>query len=278
MRICFTSDLHGRADLYEQLDRLLRVELPDLVILGGDMFPDGDLEDPLGTQTAYVERAFLPRVCGWKQVVPHLAVALILGNHDWACTEDALRRCHGRGELVLLTHERVWTHDGVNFLGYSPTPPTPHWLKDFERLDLPGDPIPETGGAVWDREQRCVRQALPAEHFLSRAALSEDLARAPQVPGPWMFISHVPPFGSGLDRLPHVDYPVGSRAARTFIEQRQPLCALHGHIHESPDVSGRFTCDIGATLCVNPGQGPRLKAVLFESADPRGTLRHTVYM
>jgi Icc-related predicted phosphoesterase len=277
MRICFTSDLHGRAELFEQLDRLLRSERPDLAILGGDMFPDGDLDDPLGTQTAYVERFFLPLVRGWRQAMPQLAVAMILGNHDWACTEDSLRVCHERGELVLLSHEQVWTHDGVSFLGYSPTPPTPHWVKDFERLDLPEDPIPETGGAVWDRQKRCVRQALPSEHFRSTAALSEDLAQAAVVSGPWMFVCHAPPFGSGLDRLPHVDYPVGSRATRAFIEQRQPMCALHGHIHESPDVTGQFTHEIGAALCVNPGQGPRLKAVLFEAGDPRGTLRHTVY-
>jgi len=42
--------------------------------------------------------------------------------------------------------------------------------------------------------------------------------------------------------------PVGSTAVRGFIEDRQPLIALHGHIHE-----GRGDVRIGQTLCVNPG-------------------------
>ena len=40
MRVCFTSDLHGAASLYEQLEELLRAQTPDLLILGGDLFPD----------------------------------------------------------------------------------------------------------------------------------------------------------------------------------------------------------------------------------------------
>jgi Icc-related predicted phosphoesterase len=41
---------------------------------------------------------------------------------------------------------------------------------------------------------------------------------------------------------------VGSIAVRDFIEQRQPLLGLHGHVHESK--AGQR---IGSTLCLNPG-------------------------
>jgi len=65
---------------------------------------------------------------------------------------------------------------------------------------------------------------------------------------------------------------------RAFIEEHQPPLTLHGHIHESPMVSGSYAERIGRTLCVNPGQSPeRLHAVIFDTDDPYTTLVHTVF-
>ncbi|MBU0640791.1 MAG: metallophosphoesterase [Planctomycetes bacterium] len=276
MRICYTSDLHGRSELYRQLDRLVSAEKPDLLILGGDLFRDGELDDPVASQVAYIEQTFVPRVRAWRGAVPGLEVACIVGNHDWLCAETALQVHHAAGHLVLLNHQRPWQRSGVRFLGYSKTPPTPYWVKDFERLDRAGDPIPDTGGAVWDAESRAARKALPEEHFDNHASLAEDLAAAPELDDPWIFVCHAPPFDTKLDRLPHIEYPIGSHAVRAFIEQRQPLCALHGHVHESPAVTGGYVEQIGRTLCINPGQThERLHAVLFDTEHPAETLRHT---
>lgn len=277
MRICFTSDLHGDTELYAQLDDLLRSETPDVVILGGDLFPDGQQDDPRGTQGAYLERVFMPRVAAWRTAQPRLIVACIVGNHEWACSRDALQAHHDAGRLVLLDHRRVWQHDGVAWLGYSSTPATPHWVKDFERLDLAGDPIPEFGGVAWNAETRTAQPVdLPA-FFGGRATIADELAEAPPANAPWILVSHAPPFDSKLDRLPRVPYPIGSRAVRQFIEQRRPLVTLHGHIHESPIVTGSYADHVGDSLCVNPGQShTRLHAVLFDTARPADTLRHTV--
>jgi Icc-related predicted phosphoesterase len=275
MQICFTSDLHGSPALYAELDRLLETERPDLLLLGGDLFVDGAIDDPLGTQVAYVEREFLPRIAGWRARHRGLQVASILGNHDWLCTLAALR---GHDELVLLSTGAPWSCNGVRFLGHSLTPPTPFWLKDFERLDLAADATPLESGVVWDSEQRRARQVQAIEHYGRHPALEQELAGAPRVQGPWIFVSHAPPFGTRLDRLPHLPQPIGSRAVRDWIASRQPLCSLHGHIHESPEVSGAFSDRIGETLCINPGQHPdRLHAVLFDVSQPERTLRHTVF-
>jgi uncharacterized protein len=75
-------------------------------------------------------------------------------------------------------------------------------------------------------------------------------------------VVHPPPFDTPLDRAPGIDkefvvqmesgapklIPVGSKAVRTFIEDTQPLLALHGHVHES-----KAEHCIGRTLCINPG-------------------------
>ncbi len=276
MLVCFASDLHGDLRLYQQLEELLRAETPGLLILGGDLLPDGQRDDPLGTQVAYLERVFLPLIAAWRAAAPRLTVACIAGNHEWSCTYDALQPHHDAGRIVLLDHRRLWHHDGVAFLGYGCTPATPHWLKDFERLDLPDDPIPQFAGVLWDEAQRSVREADLRQHFGDSPSMMQELAQAPVAAPPWIFVAHAPPHDSKLDRLFKVPEPIGSRAVRRFIEERQPAVALHGHVHESPLVTGAFVDQIGATLCINPGQDhERLYAVLFDVARPRETLRHT---
>ena len=65
---------------------------------------------------------------------------------------------------------------------------------------------------------------------------------------------------------------------RVFIEEHQPPLTLHGHIHESPNVSGSYTDRIGRTLCVNPGQSVEcLHAVLFDTNNLWATMCHTVF-
>jgi Icc-related predicted phosphoesterase len=75
-------------------------------------------------------------------------------------------------------------------------------------------------------------------------------------------VVHPPPFDTPLDHAPGIDeefvvqmesgtpklVPVGSKAVRAFVEDQQPLLALHGHVHES-----KAAHSIGRTLCINPG-------------------------
>ncbi|MCH8804520.1 MAG: metallophosphoesterase [Planctomycetes bacterium] len=278
MRICYSSDFHGQISLYDQFDDLVHAQKPNLVILGGDMLPDGDPDDPITPQVAFVHDEYMRRINSWQNAAPGLAVACVLGNHDWICSRMALQNYHDAGRIVLLDHRQAWHYDGVAFLGYSKSPPTPHWVKDLERLDLPDSPLPASGGTVWDPGAQCVFEARPEEHFGTQPSIETELAAAARIEGPWIFVCHAPPHGTKLDRLPSVEYPIGSRAVRDFIQSRQPMCALHGHVHESPGFTGSHIDHIGRSLCVNPGQSlDNLHAVLFDSDDPAGTLRHTVF-
>lgn len=277
MRICFTSDLHGDGRLYDQLDVLLREDTPDLLILGGDIVADGSDDDPVGSQLKYVAEEFIPRIAKWRGELSGLVVACLVGNHEWLPTRDALRAGHERGELVLLSTTPFEMRD-VRFVGYGCTPPTPHSVKDFERRDVAEDGVPEFSGVVWDAAHGRSCDADFVDHFMQQPSVQEELAGLPPVASPWIFVAHAPPFGTKLDRLPGLTYPIGSRGVREFIEARQPLCALHGHVHDSAEVTGVFMERIGETLCINPGQGDeQLHAVLLDTAAPEQTIRHTVY-
>ncbi len=89
-------------------------------------------------------------------------------------------------------------------------------------------------------------------------------------------VAHTPPWGGALDRS-HLGGHGGSRAVRRWIEEWQPLLTLHGHIHESPYLSGHWAEYIGGTICINPGAAgePTLQAVIFETERLPQSLAHT---
>jgi Icc-related predicted phosphoesterase len=85
---------------------------------------------------------------------------------------------------------------------------------------------------------------------------------------PLLMICHTPPYETKCDRLLS-GQPVGSTAARRFIEEVKPEVCISGHIHESVGVDS-----IGSTTVINAGpfkaggyivvtsDGPRLQARL----------------
>lgn len=93
----------------------------------------------------------------------------------------------------------------------------------------------------------------------------EALAQQVADPSRAIFNFHIPPVDSTLDTCPQLDwatdppaqivkggqpvlYGAGSRSVRDTIEKYQPLLSLHGHIHESGNVTR-----LGRTTAVNPG-------------------------
>lgn len=277
MRACYTSDLHGDPTLYAQLGELVAREACDLVLLGGDLFADVDRHQPIWPQVVAAVATFIECLDAWRRARPGIEVALISGNHEIAAFGAALFPHQRAGRLAALDHRTCWRFAGVSFLGYSITPPSPHWAKDFERLDRPGDSIPDFPGVVWHAPSQSLRPVGLEEHFRGHLSIEQDLASAAAAQAPWIFVAHAPPYESKLDRMPELSYPVGSRAVRSFIAARQPALALHGHFHHSHEVTGSYRDTIGRTLCVNPGQSDsKLHAVVFELDHPAETMRHTV--
>lgn len=98
-----------------------------------------------------------------------------------------------------------------------------------------------------------------------------------------IFLFHTPPHDTALDRagldgkrVEHVplDVHVGSIAVRRFIEERQPLLTLHGHVHESTRLTGAWKTQIGRTVCINGAHvGPELSLVRFDPACPAEATR-----
>jgi Icc-related predicted phosphoesterase len=99
-----------------------------------------------------------------------------------------------------------------------------------------------------------------------------------------IFLFHAPPFQSGLDQAEIatveqeiISIPVGSKAVRNFIEEKQPYITLHGHIHESARITGEWRQKTGRTWSFSAAHdGPELAVVKFELHDPVNSSRRLI--
>jgi Icc-related predicted phosphoesterase len=209
-------------------------------------------------------------------------VFLIPGNDDPRAEEPALLEGERLGAWRYLQGRRTdW--EGHPLFGYGYVPPTPFRMKDWERYDVshftdPGCIPPEEGWRSVHVAEREARLATIAED-LTRLAGDAPLENA-------VFLFHSPPYRTSLDRAAldgkAVDYApldvhVGSVAIRRFIEERQPLLTLHGHIHESVRMTGTFLDRIGRTVCLTGAHdGPELALVTFTLEAPGEATRELI--
>lgn len=287
MRTCFfVSDLHGDETRYRKLFAAIARERPPAVFLGGDLLPSGMFSlaglTPLHRDFigGFLAPAFLELRAELGKERPEVFV--ILGNDDARAEEAAVLEAATRGAWVYA-HPRRIPFGSFEVFGYSFVPPTPFLLKDWERYDVsrfvdPGCVSPEEGRRsvpVSGNEARYSTIAADLKDLAGDAALSRAI-----------FLFHSPPYGSPLDRaaldgrlFDHapLDVHVGSIAVRRFIEEREPLVTLHGHVHESARITGEWRCRIGRTHCFSAAHdGPELALVRFDPDAPEEATRQLV--
>ena len=278
-RCLFASDLHGQAGRYEKLLAAVAAERPAVVFLGGDLLPGGEWLSP--QRGGFLLDWLSPRLAALRSRLGAAwpRVFAIFGNDDPRSELDSLAELERRG-LVEHAHGRRLVVGPHAVYGYACVPPTPFLLKDWERYDVsrfvdPGCVSPEEGVRsvpVPEGDARWGTIAADIEALVGGG----DLSLA-------VFLLHSPPHGTALDRaaldgrtVDHapLDVHVGSIAIRRFIEARQPLLTLHGHVHESARLTGAWQERIGGTVCLSAAHdGPELALVRFDLARPADATR-----
>ena len=278
MKLLYTSDLHGSIGFYKDIVERTETEQIDVVLLGGDLLPrKGQTSESLKEQSQFIHETMGPFLRELKKT--DIEVGCILGNNDWAATLPRFRELEQEGFLHLL-HDHVWTlSQNMIIWGYSFIPPSPFPPKDFEKRDLKSDKAVSTSLYPVVSNQGHIESVNDVVLLDQRPSIEVDLS-AITFPGNAenvICVMHAPPYDTLLDRLYNAT-AMGSRAVRKFIEEAQPAITLHGHIHESPTVSGAYCQKIGKTISVNPGQsGGLLSAVILDTNYPSQTLKHTLY-
>lgn len=272
----FVTDLHGRTERYEKLVSLILAELPEAVFLGGDLLPHLSLSGGAGRHGRFTVNYLVP---AFRRIKGRLGsrypeVFLIPGNDDPQSEEQYLLAAEAEGFWHYMQEEKYQWRDYVVY-GYAYVPPTPFLLKDWERYDIsryapPGCISPEEGyrsATVEDSEAKWTT----IQEDLTRLVGQDSLDRA-------AILFHSPPSDTALDRAAldgkfcegvPLDLHVGSVAVRRFIEDRQPLVTMHGHIHEAARLSGEWKTRLGRTVCLNVAHdGPELALVRFDLSCP----------
>jgi len=281
VRAFFVSDMHGRVARYRRLFESVRDERPDAVLLGGDLLPMGLIAGDEQVDGGFIEDFLGGELSRLRDDLGsgYPVFIVILGNDDPRHYETAALELETAG-LWRYAHGRRIECDAMTVYGYSHVPPTPFLLKDWERYDVsrfvdPGAVSPEEGHRSVPVEAHRVRNATIKDD-LQKLAGGDDLSRA-------VFLFHSPPHRTRLDRaaldgqmVDHVpvDVHVGSVAIRRFIEERQPLITLHGHVHESAELTGSWRDRIGRTHLFGAAHdGPELALVQFDPDDPETATR-----
>ncbi len=277
----FVSDLHGHLSRYQKLFQVILAERPDVVLLGGDLLPDGlsysrDLQDK-GFIHTVLQDGFGVLKTQLSSIYPK--VLLILGNDDTRAEEIDLMQGESLG-LWNYLHFRKIELGEFTVYGYACVPPTPFTLKDWERYDVSrfvdlGCISPEEGWRSVPVSPHEIRYAT-IQADLELLTNNSDLSRA-------IFLFHAPPHQTTLDRVAldgrmidntPLDIHAGSIAIRRFIEKRQPLITLHGHIHESTRITGSWRERLGRTWAFTAAHdGAELALVRFDPAEPEKATR-----
>lgn len=287
MPLCFfVSDLHGREDRYQKLFAAIAAEKPEAVFMGGDLLPHGMRLSaaPGAGQRDFISQVLVKNFSELKEKTGsrYPEVYLIPGNDDARYHEATLLNIAASG-LWQYIHNRRSLFQTYEVYGYAFIPPTPFQLKDWERYDVSrftdvGCVSPEEG----------FRTVPVSPEEIKYSTIRDDLQKLSKDRSleNGIFLFHSPPYKTFLDRaaldgqtVDHapLDVHVGSVAIKEFIEERQPLLTLHGHIHESARMTGRWKQQIGrTTLLCAAHDGPELALVRFDPANPPAARRELV--
>ena len=282
--LCFhVSDLHGNRHRYRALFKAIEQERPDIVLVGGDVLPLG-LKMAGGGEGDFLLDFLMPALSDLRDKMAdgYPRIMLIPGNDDPRVEETFFLKMDHDGLITYLNNKGVET-DNHLFFGYPFVPPTPFRLKDWERYDVsryvdPGCVSPEDGVRTVETVPNEIRYGT-IQDDLQNLVGDTDLKNA-------VMLFHAPPYRTKLDRaaldgkmVDHVplDVHVGSIAIRRFIEERQPLLTLHGHIHESARLTGAWRDRIGRTHIFNAAHdGPELALVQFEPDNLSNAVRKLI--
>lgn len=269
MKFIFTSDLHGSMNLYEQLKSLIEENGDaNYLFLGGDLFAHTkDLQDQIHFIDTYL-KDFLKEMS--------LKVLFIPGNIDWPGAIHSINKLPDEYNIKEITPHGITVDENITIAGYPFVIPSPLHRKDFELRDLKTDQhTPILNSYITDNYGN--KTYIEAQHFNKKESIEEDLQYIhPQCK---ILITHTPPLCEHLD-LCYANKHIGSKAIRNKILELKPSLSLHGHVHESPSISGKWYEKIGDTISINAGSDQQNLHTIIGEINKKGTihtLAHTVY-
>jgi Icc-related predicted phosphoesterase len=276
MRFLFLTDYHGNHSAYKDAFKLAEQEGYHIVI-GGDCLPKSMKHgQPFAkTQAEFLKGWLIPKIEKLRQ--KGLNTWMMFGNDDSMGIVHMLDNAEKRGTLTRLDGFNWHPFGDYYILGVPYVPDYPFRLKDWCVGDVTRTATPEGqfGSPLYTDQYHYVEAPRAwNDEIADRPCLKEILEVLDDPPegdaSKCVFVMHSPPAWGGLDTCAD-GRRVGSVAGLNHIAARQYLMSLHGHIHESPAVTGQWHSRILNTLAVQPGACPPRPVMVDLDA---GTVSH----
>ncbi|MHA1843257.1 MAG: metallophosphoesterase family protein [Promethearchaeota archaeon] len=265
MKIIYTTDLHGIKWKYEKIQEQAIQQDVDMVINGGDMLPT---QSDFFKQGDFIKEFLESHFQKYEEhSIYHLG---ILGNDDLKVFDTLFEdTCKKYSHVHNIAQKKVKIKD-FEFIGMDLVTDLPFGLKDRARKDTPDFQFPRQIEKQYiSTPNGLLRIENWFDHANSLPTIEKEMEKLikPVNPDNSVYIIHMPPSHLGLD-VCNDKRTIGSIAIYDFLKRSQPRLSLHGHIHESADVSKQWKNFINKTPCIQPGQSSsKEKHVIYVSID-----------
>ncbi len=261
MKVLYVTDLHGVKWKYEKILEIAKELQVKVVVNGGDMTPKNNnlfLQDKFISQ--YLNDYF------YRFNSAKIHYLCYLGNDDLKIFDKLFDDICSKYPFIHHLAQRKYKIGGYEFIGMNWIVDCPFRLKDRCRMDTDDYIFQDQLGTAllstcngWNEIGNWFNYAktLPTiEEELNQLVFPNNMKKS-------VYVIHMPPSKLGLDRC-YDGMEVGSNAIYNFFKKHQPKLSLHGHIHESPDVTKKWYAKLGNTICIQPGQLHDLTYVLID--------------
>lgn len=262
MRFIYACDVHGDEAKYSKLISLCKEKQISNIVLGGDLYLkkcDREREQPYYIRTELND--FFTR-CEDNNI----NCILIPGNDDLEQLDDILNEVCSKHSNVYNVDKKAKVVEDICFIGLSNVLDGP-WNRKSRIVYEDGCPLQKQRHetCIVEKGTRIITSKEWETYRKTNLENMRDLLEAlPKNNTEYktIYIFHEPPFNVGLDVV-YNSYLAGSKCISRFLRDSDAYMSLHGHIHESPEMSGNWYAKIGNCIAIQPGQTELDEGVLI---------------
>ena len=253
MKFIYACDIHGDTNKYEKLFKTAQKEDIKYMVLGGDLLPKRGIIVII--QPEFIRDFFEDYFKRLKE--NNIKCILIPGNDDLEKFDIEINElCEKYSNIYNIDNKKLDIED-VSFIGLSKVLDHPFGSKNRVLIEKNLKMQPQLSQDIYiNRDTEVITISEWERYRETNIDKMEDiLSSLPVVDKSrkTIYVLHNPPYGIGLDVCGN-GLQVGSKAITSFLEESNSYMSLHGHIHESPKISGLWYNKLGKTICIQPGQ------------------------
>ena len=255
MKFLYACDIHGDKNKYNKLLEIAKKQNLHYMVWGGDLLPKKYGPRKI-IQAEFLDSGFFNEYFT-KLQKNNITCVLIPGNDDLERFDKRLNEiCESYSNIINVDKTKATVED-ITFIGLSNVLDNPFRSKNRVLMEDGLKMEKQLSNEIWIKQDTEVitedEWRIYREKYVEK--MKDVLNKLPKLKNneKTIYILHDPPYGIGLDDC-SVGVKAGSKDIVKFLTKSGAYMSLHGHIHESPKMSGIWKANLGQTICIQPGQ------------------------